>query len=53
MVISGAGATLLALTNSENQANVVSAMKQAWQKKGVKAMVTALTLDTQGAKINQ
>ena len=53
MVISGAGATLLALTNSENQANVVSAMKQAWQKKGVKAMVTALTIDTQGAKINQ
>ncbi len=53
MVISGAGATLLALTNSENKANVVSAMKQAWQKKGVKAMVTALTLDTQGAKINQ
>ena len=53
MVISGAGATLLALTESENQANVVTAMEQAWQKKGVKAIVTALTLDTQGAKVNQ
>ena len=51
MVISGAGATLLALTNQENQANVVAAMEEAWQKKRVKAIVKALTLDTQGARL--
>ncbi len=51
MVISGAGATLLALTNKENQVNVVAAMENAWQKKGVKAIVKALTLDTQGARL--
>ncbi len=51
MVISGAGATLLALTNQENQAKVVAAMEEAWQKKGVKAIVKALTLDTQGARL--
>ncbi|MDJ0651112.1 MAG: homoserine kinase [Xenococcaceae cyanobacterium MO_188.B19] len=51
MVISGAGATLLALTNQENQANVVAAMELAWQKKGVKTLVKALTLDTQGARL--
>lgn len=52
MVISGAGATLLALTNKENQVNVVAAMENAWQKKGVKAIIKALTLDTQGARLS-
>ncbi len=51
MVISGAGATLLALTNEENQAKVVIAMEEAWHQKGVKAIVKALTLDTQGARL--
>jgi homoserine kinase len=51
MVISGAGATLLALTNAPNQTQVVTAMEQAWQKKGVKAKVKALTLDTQGTRV--
>ena len=51
MVISGAGGTLLALTNPENQANVLGAMELAWQKKGVKAIVKALTLDNQGARL--
>ena len=53
MVISGAGATLLALTNEENQAKVVTAMEEAWHKKGVKATVKALTLDTHGARLGR
>ncbi|MGL5872557.1 MAG: homoserine kinase [Xenococcaceae cyanobacterium] len=51
MVISGAGPTLLALTNFDRANSVVSAMQTAWQQQGVKADVRSLSLDTQGAKI--
>ncbi len=51
MVISGAGPTLLALTNRERVDNVIIAMKSAWEKMGVFADVRSLEIDTQGAKV--
>ena len=51
MVISGAGPTLLALTNSDRVDTVVTAMSEAWSQLGVKAEVRPLKLDTEGAKI--
>lgn len=51
MVISGAGPTLLALTDAKDTQNVVTAMRDSWQKLGVNAEVQALALDTQGANI--
>ena len=52
MVISGAGPTLLALTNRDQVSTVVKAMSEAWAKIGIKADVRSLLLDTAGAKIN-
>ena len=51
MVISGAGPTLLALTNPARVENVVTAMKSAWANLGVSADVRSLKIDTQGARI--
>jgi homoserine kinase len=51
MVISGAGPTLLALTNSNYAKNVVEVMKNAWQNEGVIADVRSLSLDNQGTRI--
>jgi homoserine kinase len=51
LVISGAGPTLLALTNINAAQNVVEAMKNAWQNEGVNADVRSLSLDDQGALI--
>lgn len=51
MVISGAGPTLLALTNPPQAKSVVSAMKEAWQKQGINSNVMILQLDTTGAKV--
>ncbi len=51
LVISGAGPTLLALTNINNAKNVTEAMTKAWEKEGVIAKVQALEIDTDGAKI--
>ena len=50
MVISGAGPTLLALTNLSQVNNVVTAMKTAWVNIGVSAEVQSLKIDTQGAR---
>ncbi len=52
MVISGAGPTLLALTNNKQVTNVVTAMSEAWAKIGVAADVRSLYLDTSGATID-
>ncbi|HIK05540.1 MAG TPA: homoserine kinase [Trichormus sp. M33_DOE_039] len=49
MVISGAGPTLLALTNVKNSQAVEVAMGSAWKEKGIKAVVRSLSLDTHGA----
>ncbi|MEI1375276.1 homoserine kinase [Nostoc sp. UHCC 0926] len=50
MVISGAGATLLALADKLHSEAVEAAMLAAWQEEGITAEVRSLSLDTQGAK---
>lgn len=52
MVISGAGPTLLALADATVSSAVVTAMADAWQEQGVKALVRSLQIDFQGAKSN-
>ncbi|MEG4119984.1 homoserine kinase [Microcoleus sp. N9_B4] len=52
MVISGAGPTLLALTDVANAVAVEKAMAAAWGEFGVKAEVRAIDLDTQGAQVS-
>ncbi|MDY7004523.1 MAG: homoserine kinase [Cyanobacteriota bacterium] len=49
MVISGAGPTLLALTNSLTTSAVVTAMTDTWKSLGVVTEVKALAVDTRGA----
>ncbi|MGB3509878.1 MAG: homoserine kinase [Microcoleaceae cyanobacterium] len=49
MVISGAGPTLLALTNSFTSSTVVTAMADAWKNQGIATEVQALQIDTKGA----
>ncbi|MBE9043177.1 homoserine kinase [Pleurocapsales cyanobacterium LEGE 10410] len=51
MVISGAGPTLLALTNSAQVNRVVKSMTEAWSDLGIEAEVRSLALDPVGAKI--
>lgn len=51
MVISGAGPTLLALTNPQQAKSVVAAMNQAWSREGINPQVKILQLDTTGAKV--
>lgn len=51
LVISGAGPTLLTLTDETSASQVAEAMTQAWQQVGVNPEVKVLQLDTQGAKI--
>ncbi|MEG4804152.1 homoserine kinase [Microcoleus sp. ARI1-B5] len=52
MVISGAGPTLLALTDVTNADLVVREMAAAWMEFGVKADVRAIAIDTQGAQVS-
>lgn len=51
MVISGAGPTLLALTDTSHTIDVVAAMATAWKDIGVAAQVRALHIDNDGAKV--
>ncbi|PAX53424.1 homoserine kinase [Brunnivagina elsteri CCALA 953] len=51
MVISGAGPTLLALTDTTHAIDVVVAMASAWQELAIKAEVRSLAIETQGAKV--
>ena len=51
MIISGAGPTLLALTNAERVDRVVKSMTEAWKQMSVEAQVRSLSLDTVGAKV--
>ncbi|CCH68241.1 Homoserine kinase [Richelia intracellularis HH01] len=51
MVISGAGPTLLALTDMEHSADVVAAIAATWQQYGIIASVQPLSIDQQGVKI--
>ncbi|RUR73282.1 homoserine kinase [Chlorogloeopsis fritschii PCC 9212] len=50
MVISGAGPTLLALTDTAHSETVVAAMSFAWQQQGISPVVRSLAIDTQGAR---
>jgi len=52
MVISGAGPTLLALTDVTSASAVEREMAAAWGEFGVKADVRAIKLDTQGSQIS-
>ncbi|MDF5720111.1 MAG: homoserine kinase [Rhizonema sp. PD37] len=49
MVVSGAGPTLLALTDTSHAPDVAAAMAAAWQQEGITSVVRSLSLDTQGA----
>ncbi len=51
MVISGAGPTLLALTNREKSSGVVVAMREAWERLGIGVEVSALSIDTEGTRV--
>jgi homoserine kinase len=51
MVISGAGPTLLALTNPENADKTATAMADAWQQMGINSTVEILALDTVGTRV--
>lgn len=51
MVISGAGPTLLALSN-QNQAELISqTMAKTWQSQGISAQAQTLAIDHQGARV--
>ena len=52
MVISGAGPTLLALTNITQVDQVKESMLAAWSQLGIEADVRSLALDTIGARID-
>jgi homoserine kinase len=49
VVISGAGPTLLALTDAEHAPHVEASMRAAWESQGIIAVVRSLSLDHQGA----
>jgi homoserine kinase len=51
LVISGAGPTVLAITHPEQSLDVQNAIATAWQKEGINAIVSALQIDSQGARI--
>lgn len=51
VVISGAGPTLLALTNPQQVERVVASVTETWANLRVNAVVRSLSLDRQGAKI--
>ncbi|PPS44926.1 homoserine kinase [Chroococcidiopsis sp. TS-821] len=50
LVISGAGPTLLALTNQRQAEAVIRAIAQAWQQAGVNPHVRSLEIDKSGAR---
>jgi homoserine kinase len=51
MVISGAGPTLLALSNDSHKDQVIKTMQDTWENLGVKALVKCLDLQSQGAQV--
>ena len=51
VVISGAGPTLLALTDTAHSDRVVESMRIAWANTGIKAIVRSLAINTQGARV--
>lgn len=53
LVISGAGPTLLALTNVSEAKEVELAIKNTWQAQGIQVEVKSLEIDTQGTRIEE
>ncbi|MBD2663194.1 homoserine kinase [Richelia sinica FACHB-800] len=51
MVISGAGPTLLALTDADHTQAVTAAMANAWKQQGIISIVRSLPIDMQGAVV--
>ncbi|MDX2215064.1 MAG: homoserine kinase [Oculatellaceae cyanobacterium bins.114] len=51
LVISGAGPTLLALTNSASASTVAIALSTAWSQQGISVQTKILQVDPQGAKV--
>lgn len=51
MVISGAGPTLLALTDNLHSSAVINAMDKAWQQAGITSIVRSIPIDMQGAVV--
>ncbi|MDY7022068.1 MAG: homoserine kinase [Cyanobacteriota bacterium] len=51
LVISGAGPTLLALSNAVSAPDVALAMAEAWHPFGVRVEVRSLQIETEGARI--
>jgi homoserine kinase len=51
MVISGAGPTLLALTNPERVEQVIKSMMAAWNSMGIKSQVRSLAINRLGAEV--
>jgi homoserine kinase len=51
MVISGAGPTLLSLTNATQVEQVICSISQTWSTLGVKAQVRSLSLNPTGAEV--
>ena len=51
IVISGAGPTLLALSDFEQAESVIAAMKAAWAATGVQSQIEALKIDRDGARV--
>jgi homoserine kinase len=49
LVISGAGPTLLALTDTQQAANVEAAIANAWAEQGITPLVQAVQIDAAGA----
>jgi homoserine kinase len=52
MVISGAGPSLLALTNPDNAQKTATEMTNAWEEVGINSSAKILALDTLGAQVN-
>lgn len=52
LVISGAGPTLLTLSDFARAERVAEVMKQAWLSEGINAQVCCLNLDLKGATVN-
>jgi homoserine kinase len=53
LVISGAGPTLLALTNSQQATNVEAAIAHTWTEQGISPLVKALKIDQSGATVTE
>lgn len=52
-MISGAGPTLLALTDPQRQTIVSQALQDTWKSLGIESEVVTLSLDRSGTQVQQ